>query len=234
VRFLFVRRRAPPRASSGAPSAFVHEVQAVQEVRAAEQGWGQAGTRACVPLSKLRGPDEISEEWLSLLRERAGACVEELRRAREATKDVKELRARVLEMARRDFPPTAVIVKHPRRVVLATPYNKKYIDELKAKTKTRKFDLFRYVWYLSPSEEGKAQEIVKKHFPYVRELRLREGEEEEALKWITQEMRLALEPYRAVLGERDPLALERVEKMASENVYERFGKAITNIKWVYW
>jgi len=47
-------------------------------------------------------------------------------------------------------------------------------------------------------------------------------------------MRLALEPYRAVLEDRDPLALERVEKMASENVYERFGKAITNIKWVYW
>jgi len=225
--FLFVKKKA------SSPSPLVHAVGGRGTAGASEAGRAVAGagTKVCVPLGELEPPDSPSREWTSMLFERARACIAEYggRRGRE-------LRESLLSLAEKDFPPTAVVVKHPRRVVVGTPYMAPFVEELKSRTKTRRFDVVHKVWYLDPSEAEVAQEVARRHFPRVRELYLRPGEVEEALKMAKDELTLALKPYRALLGEseveEDRKALRRIEKRAVENVYYWLEAALTNLAWM--
>jgi len=50
------------------------------------------------------------------------------------------------------------------QLYISAPYNPLFVEELKAKTKTRKWDSWLKVWIVSASEKQIVQELINKHF----------------------------------------------------------------------
>jgi ribosomal protein L20 len=153
----------------------------------------------------------------------------------------------LLAEAEKDFQPTVVIAETPKHVAVSTPYKADFVDEIKEKTKTRKFvgTWGAKSWVVEASEKGVVEELVKKHFPgmKVRYVKVKSADKDAVLKameYADWERRLALRPYdrltimkpgKATREER--VVYDRIEEMASKNVYANLVKALAALHAMY-